>query len=70
MSSRELHCEVCEGVRPFEAPPCVDDHGADCPELICTGCGVAVLIATFAFPAPRLADARRRPVPPAHRRAA
>ncbi|MFI7574111.1 hypothetical protein [Micromonospora sp. NPDC049497] len=69
MSSRELHCEVCEGVQLFEAPPCVDDHGADCPELICTGCGAAVLIATFTFQAPRLSDRRRRPTEP-HRRAA
>ncbi|MEV1333039.1 hypothetical protein AB0J20_26100 [Micromonospora costi] len=67
MSDRELYCDSCEGVQPFEAPPCVDGHGADCPELICTGCGAAVLIATFAFHAPRL---RARSRPPAHRRAA
>ncbi|SCL16404.1 hypothetical protein GA0070616_1009 [Micromonospora nigra] len=68
MSERELHCDTCEGVQPFEAPPCVDDHGADCPELICTRCGTAVLIATFAFGAARMAARRRRP--PVHRRAA
>ncbi|GAB3267435.1 hypothetical protein RMN56_20265 [Micromonospora halotolerans] len=58
MSDRELYCDSCEGVVLFEAPPCVDGHGADCPELICTGCGAAVLIATFAFRAPRLANRR------------
>ncbi|MFC4021218.1 hypothetical protein ACFOW4_25195 [Micromonospora sp. GCM10011542] len=68
MSDRELYCDVCEGVAPFEAPPCVDGHGVDCPELVCTGCGAGVLIATFTFAATRLADQRRRP--PAHRRAA
>ncbi|MER7456483.1 hypothetical protein [Micromonospora sp. NPDC126480] len=68
MSTRDLHCDVCQGVQPFEAPACVDGHGADCPELICTGCGAAVLIATFAFHAPRLAA--RRPRRPVHRRAA
>ncbi|MEV4197687.1 hypothetical protein [Micromonospora globbae] len=68
MSARELHCDVCEGVQPFEAPPCADGHGADCPELICTRCGTALLIATFAFPAPRLA-ATTRPRPPARRAA-
>ncbi|MGN9775555.1 hypothetical protein ACTMS0_07240 [Micromonospora sp. H33] len=68
MSTREMHCDVCEGVQPFEAPSCVDGHGTDCPELICTGCGAAVLIATFAFRAPRLAT-RRRP-PAIHLRAA
>jgi hypothetical protein len=72
VSDRELYCDSCEGVVLFEAPRCVEGHGADCPELICTGCGAAVLIATFAFRAPRLADRRatsgitRR----AHRRAA
>ncbi|MDG4756826.1 hypothetical protein [Micromonospora sp. WMMD710] len=68
MSHRELHCDVCAGVAPFETPPCVDGHGADCPELICTGCGTAVVIATFAFRVTRLADHRRRQ--PTQRRAA
>jgi hypothetical protein len=68
VSDREFYCDTCEGVQPFEAPPCLDGHGVDCPELVCTGCGLAVLIATFAFRAARLADRRRRP--PAHRRAA
>ncbi|NJP33490.1 hypothetical protein [Micromonospora thermarum] len=68
MSTREMHCDVCEGVRPFEVPPCVDGHGTDCPELICTGCGAAVLIATFAFRTPRLTTHRRQPA--VHRRAA
>ncbi|MEU7977539.1 hypothetical protein AB0B63_03280 [Micromonospora sp. NPDC049081] len=61
MSDRELYCDTCEGVQPFEMPPCTDGHGADCPELLCTGCGTAVLIATFAFQPARLADRRRRP---------
>ncbi|MEU5721647.1 hypothetical protein [Micromonospora sp. NPDC047738] len=87
MSDREFHCDTCEGVALFEAPPCVDGHGADCPddcsesrrgvrhaepkwsELVCTGCGAAQLIATFAFHAPRL-EQRRRGTRPVHRRAA
>ncbi|MFE9204781.1 hypothetical protein [Micromonospora sp. NPDC007230] len=69
MSDREFHCDTCEGVALFEAPPCVDGHGADCPELVCTGCGAALLIATFAFRAPRL-EQRRRGTRPVHRRAA
>ncbi|MEU4778821.1 hypothetical protein [Micromonospora sp. NPDC023633] len=67
MSERELYCDTCEGVEPFEAPPCADGHGADCPELLCTGCGAAVLVATVTFHLARPADRRR---PPAHRRAA
>ncbi|MGC4847773.1 hypothetical protein ACLQ3F_11065 [Micromonospora sp. DT15] len=66
MSHRDLYCDVCEGVAPFEPPPCVDGHGTDCPELICTGCGAAVVVSAFAVPVTRLA-ARRQP---AHRRAA
>ncbi|MEV4657691.1 hypothetical protein [Micromonospora sp. NPDC049301] len=60
MSDRELYCDVCEGVALFEVPPCADGHGTDCPELICTGCGAAVVIATFTAPVARLADRRRR----------
>ncbi|MFG2055730.1 hypothetical protein ACGFI9_17060 [Micromonospora sp. NPDC048930] len=105
MSDRELYCDICEGVVLFEAPPCVDAHGADCPddcsgsrrggrhaepewsddcsgsrrggrhaepewsELVCTGCGAALLIATFAFRAPRL-DTRHGTTRRPHRRAA
>ncbi|MEU1683076.1 hypothetical protein ABZ422_28855 [Micromonospora zamorensis] len=61
MSHRELYCDVCEGVAPFEVPPCVDGHGADCPELICTGCGAAVVLVTaIAVPVTQLAGSRRR----------
>ena len=69
MSDRELHCDTCEGVVLFEAPPCGDGHGADCPELICTGCGAAVVIATFAFRETRLAS-RCAPRRPSHPQAA
>ncbi|MCX5066465.1 hypothetical protein OOJ91_11315 [Micromonospora lupini] len=68
MSHHELYCDVCEDVAPFEAPPCVDGHGSDCPELVCTGCGAAVVIATYTVGVTRLADRRRRQ--PAHRHAA
>ncbi|KWV29411.1 hypothetical protein [Micromonospora rifamycinica] len=68
MSDREFYCDTCESVQLFEVPPCPDGHGTDCPELACTGCGAAVLIATFAFQPTRLADRRRRS--PAGRHAA
>lgn len=38
------HCPICGEERRFEQPPCVDDHGADCPEWACTECGAAMLI--------------------------
>lgn len=36
-------CSQCRADQPFEVPPCADDHGADCPDLACTGCGSAVV---------------------------
>lgn len=38
----ELHCMDCRRVRAFEQPECIDSHGADCPEWVCTSCGSAV----------------------------
>jgi len=37
-----MYCAICLTDVTFEQPPC-DDHGADCPELLCTACGAAVL---------------------------
>ncbi|WBB75236.1 hypothetical protein O7602_06850 [Micromonospora sp. WMMD1128] len=65
MSDRELYCDSCEGVVLFETPFCGDGHGADCPELVCTGCGAAMLVAMIAF-----RPARRRAPRPSHRHAA
>jgi hypothetical protein len=44
------HCSTCGDERPFERPPCVDGHGDLCPELACTGCGMAVVIADLLEP--------------------
>jgi hypothetical protein len=41
-----LVCAECARERVFEQPPCVDGHGADCPEWACTSCGNAVLVGT------------------------
>jgi hypothetical protein len=38
-------CSGCADVREFEVPDCAEGHGGDCPELICTGCGEALLVA-------------------------
>jgi MinD superfamily P-loop ATPase len=48
VDQHETHCETCQTEMLFEAPPCEDDHGDDCPELLCTGCGAAFLIAPIA----------------------
>lgn len=59
MGNRELYCDGCQTTMLFEVPPCEDGHGQECPELVCTGCGAALLIATalltpvVSSPAPR-----------------
>lgn len=68
---RELPCDTCGTEMLFEVPPCVDGHGDDCPELVCTGCGSALLMLTA--PTVTLAAARpprRRPHTPQAGRAA
>ena len=42
MERAEWLCPICGDVRSFEQPPCIDGHGADCPDYICTKCGSAV----------------------------
>jgi hypothetical protein len=37
------HCSSCGEEREFEAPPCIDGHGCDCPELVCVSCGEALV---------------------------
>lgn len=44
MSDYVMYCATCRGDSVFEPPPCVDDHD-DCPELVCLGCGTAILMA-------------------------
>lgn len=45
-------CGSCGAERPFERPPCVDAHGADCPEEACVLCGAAIMVgALLAEPA-------------------
>jgi len=48
LSTLAVHyCSFCAGERPFEVPPCADDHD-DCPDLACTDCGFAVVFAPVA----------------------
>jgi hypothetical protein len=46
-------CPSCGDERLFEAPPCLDGHGADCPELACVDCGTALLVGMLAVPTRR-----------------
>lgn len=38
------YCSQCRADRAFERPPCLDDHGGDCPEEVCIECGYAVVV--------------------------
>ena len=44
MSDRELRCVICNGDMLFEVPPCAAGHD-ECPELVCTRCGMAEVVA-------------------------
>ena len=37
-------CTTCEEDVMFEQPGCTDDHGGDCPEWTCVGCGDAMFV--------------------------
>lgn len=66
MTERELRCAICDGDMLFEVPPCADGHD-ECPELVCTRCGMAEVVApivvhiwpTSGGPRPRLPHQRR-----------
>ncbi|GAA1856452.1 hypothetical protein [Asanoa iriomotensis] len=63
----ELTCAVCNTDMPFAPPPCDDHEGGDCPELICEGCGAALVIAPVTV---WLRSSRKGWVAPEQRRAA
>jgi hypothetical protein len=50
----ETYCPECARIEEFEQPPCVDGHGADCPEWLCLTCGTALLIGVPVEPVERL----------------
>lgn len=44
---RELHCATCQADMTFETLPADDESADEFPELVCTGCGTAVVVAPF-----------------------
>jgi hypothetical protein len=46
-------CSVCVTARTFEAVPCADGHGGDCPELVCIECGYVAVVGFIDEPARR-----------------
>ena len=63
----ELTCSVCGTDMPFGQAPCADNHEGDCPELVCEGCGAALVIAPVTV---WLRSSRKGAVAPQQRRAA
>jgi len=45
LTARDVRwCVECSDERPFEMPPCEDDHGVDCLDLACVDCGHAIVV--------------------------
>ena len=68
MRDRELRCVICNTEMPFETPPCADGHAEECPELLCTRCGAAEIVAPVTIRV--LVSAGGARVAPQQRRAA
>jgi len=66
---RELRCVICDTELPFETPPCADGHAEECPELLCTRCGAAEIVAPVTLRVLLLSAGGAR-VAPQQRRAA
>lgn len=65
MQEREVRCHSCDGEMVYEVPP---SAAYDCPELVCTGCGTAEVLAPVTLYFWRRPGSRR--VAPQQRRAA
>ena len=48
-----MPCPTCTEVTVVEVPPCLDEHGFDCPDRACTMCGTALTVAGVAVFADR-----------------
>jgi hypothetical protein len=50
-------CAGCQADTPFEVPPCEDGHGADCVDLACVECGLALVAGVLLETTPATAGA-------------
>jgi hypothetical protein len=57
--TEEAECPVCAKSVPVEAPVCLDGHGRDCPERLCTLCGSALIVHPLLSIVPTTRSARR-----------
>jgi hypothetical protein len=55
-----LACPTCTQVTVVEVPPCVDEHGLDCPDRACTMCGTALTVGGVAMVGDVAANRPRR----------
>jgi heterodisulfide reductase subunit A-like polyferredoxin len=62
-----MHCAICQAEMLFEALP-AEERTDEFPELVCTGCGTAVVVAPFTLRA--WLRERGTPAVPQPRRAA
>jgi hypothetical protein len=69
VSERETRCVICDGDMMFEVPPLPDDL-EDCPELVCTRCGAAEVVAPVVVHLWFTPRGSRRGIAPQQRRAA
>ena len=37
-------CAECADETVFEVPPCEDGHGVDCLDVVCTTCGLGLVL--------------------------
>ncbi len=51
----QVDCSTCGTAMPFELLECLDGHGEDCPDLVCTGCGYVVVVGPAPLDAARSA---------------
>ena len=68
MSEREFRCVMCDGDMLFDVPP-GDGRHDECPELVCTRCGAAEVVAPIVVHWFQLGPRRGR-IAPQQRRAA
>lgn len=40
----DMDCAVCGRSVPHELVECVDGHGTDCPDRVCTACGSVLVV--------------------------
>ncbi len=52
MQTESRYCPSCQDETLFETPDCLEGHGHDCPERLCSACGSAA----FASQWPELAS--------------